>query len=280
MPAALLLLVTLQFLPEQVSLNLVHSARQGNVPLTRAWLAMGAQVDARHGLTGWTALHAAAFYGHLEVARALVDAGANVNARDRRDGTPLMKAVALPGDDAADLVPRKVAILKLLLERGADPQLRDRLGGTAWQTPLILGPPEFVDVFEQAGVRGVREALLMEAIARQDAPGARKWIGLGADVNYKDETGWNAAAEAVLTGNTELIRMVLDAGADPAVSFDQGRTLLMIAALYDRADAIPMLLAAGADPAARSDAGLTALDMARAHGSENAARILSDRMPR
>jgi uncharacterized protein len=78
---------------------------------------------------GWTALHLAAFFGHREVARLLLERGAEVNARSRnttfgRENTPLHAAAAN----------RRTEVARLLIEAGADVNARDRSG----LTPLAL----------------------------------------------------------------------------------------------------------------------------------------------
>jgi ankyrin repeat protein len=61
---------------------------------------------------GWTPLHLAAFFGHLDAARALLDAGADLSAVSRNGmrNTPLHAAAAGRHGDVA----------RLLVERGAD----------------------------------------------------------------------------------------------------------------------------------------------------------------
>lgn len=61
---------------------------------------------------GWTPLHLAAFFGHLDAARALLDAGADKGAfsRNAMRNTPLHAAAAGRHGDVA----------RLLVERGAD----------------------------------------------------------------------------------------------------------------------------------------------------------------
>jgi ankyrin repeat protein len=78
---------------------------------------------------GWTALHLAAFFGHRDLARLLLDRGADVNARSRSDrfarqNTPLHAAAANSQAEVA----------ALLVERGADVNARDGSGFT----PLAL----------------------------------------------------------------------------------------------------------------------------------------------
>ncbi|MEO6236055.1 MAG: ankyrin repeat domain-containing protein [Vicinamibacterales bacterium] len=74
---------------------------------------------------GWTALHLAAFFGHLDATRSLLDAGADVNvvSRNTLTNTPLHAAAA----------GKHVEVALLLLERGASCGTADAGGYTALQ---------------------------------------------------------------------------------------------------------------------------------------------------
>jgi uncharacterized protein len=71
---------------------------------------------------GWTPLHLASFFGQRDACRTLLDAGAAVQALSRNSlrNTPLHAAVA----------GRHTEVGLLLLERGADPSIRDGGGCT------------------------------------------------------------------------------------------------------------------------------------------------------
>ena len=70
---------------------------------------------------GWTPLHYAATKGHLEVMKILLDNHAYIDAASPNASTPLMMA-AMYGTPSA---------VKLLLEAGADPSLKNIQGLTA-----------------------------------------------------------------------------------------------------------------------------------------------------
>jgi ankyrin repeat protein len=72
---------------------------------------------------GETALHRAAHAGDLEIAALLLDSGAEIDAQADDGATPLLKACAYNDN--------RVDIARLLLERGADAQLRNKQGRTA-----------------------------------------------------------------------------------------------------------------------------------------------------
>ena len=96
---------------------LMLAALKGNKDLVRKLIARDADVNK----TGWTPLHYAATGGHLEVMLLLLDEHAYIDAESPNKTTPLMMA-AMYGTPAA---------VRLLLEAGADPTLRNQLGMSA-----------------------------------------------------------------------------------------------------------------------------------------------------
>jgi ankyrin repeat protein len=72
---------------------------------------------------GWTPLHLAAFFGHLDAARLLLDSGADLHAVSRNSlrNTPLHAATA----------GKHTGVAMVLLEHGADPLKTDAGGYTA-----------------------------------------------------------------------------------------------------------------------------------------------------
>lgn len=96
---------------------LMLASLRGHRELVNRLIARRAEVNK----DGWTALHYASTGGHLPVMSLLIGAGAMVNARSPNGTTPLMMA-AHYGNSAA---------VKLLLESGADAQLKNQLGLSA-----------------------------------------------------------------------------------------------------------------------------------------------------
>lgn len=87
----------------------VHDLIEGDPPLVGVW-----------STDGFTPLHLACFFGHLEAARLLLEAGANVGvpARNPMRVQPLHSAAASG----------QVEIVRELLARGADPNARQEGG--------------------------------------------------------------------------------------------------------------------------------------------------------
>ena len=77
--------------------------------LVQALVRAGADVNARGGVTGATALHMAARRGHVGIARMLLDCGAAIDAQDRKGDTPLQRAINC----------RRRLVAQLLVDRGA-----------------------------------------------------------------------------------------------------------------------------------------------------------------
>ena len=96
---------------------LMMAALKGHLELARKLIDRGADVNK----PGWAPLHYAATNGHLAIMELLLEQHAYIDAASPNGSTPLMMA-AHYGTPAA---------VKLLLEDGADPTIRNQLGMTA-----------------------------------------------------------------------------------------------------------------------------------------------------
>jgi len=113
-------------------------------------VAADASLANQYSGDGFTGLGFAAFFGHEEVARALLTMGANAHlaARNTLGVSPLHSACAS----------RSVNVVKLLLDHGADPNAAEGNGMTPLHTAAGGGNREIVDMLLAAGADKTRRA--------------------------------------------------------------------------------------------------------------------------
>jgi len=208
---------------------LSHAARFGHVQMVDLLLARGAPRDARN-LAGATALFSAVEADRTEVARLLIDRGADVNLAGRSGITPVA-AAAYKGNDT---------VVEALLAHGADYRTADATG----KPPIIYA------------AAAARLDVVTRLLARK----------VDANARYPNDLTllmWASGPDeqAPETEAIKVVAHVLDAGAHIDDRDARGRTALMIAAEGGRSEIAKVLLARGADPALKDKAGKRAVDL-------------------
>ena len=107
---------------------LMIASIDGNLPLVKTLVL---QNKALLDHISWTPLHYACAKGHLEVAQFLIANGATVDSMSLGNTTPLMMAVQSGNEQ----------LVKLLLDKGADLQVRNTQGLTAIDIADIYDKP-------------------------------------------------------------------------------------------------------------------------------------------
>ena len=225
---------------------LVYAARTGSLDAARVLLEAGADVNqvTRYG---WSALLAATQNRNYQMGKFLIEHGADVNIANKGGWTPLYLATDnrnLEGGDYPTRTPDMdhLAYLRLLLDAGADPNAR------------MLESTETRTVF------------------------TNQWL---------DEEGATAFLRASQSGDVELMRLLLEHGADPHIYTTLGVTPLAAAAgigwvegitsewsREQTVEAVKMLLDLRIDPDFQADTGRVALHGAAHKGATEVVRIL------
>lgn len=205
---------------------LMVATLDGRDDLLRTLLRWGVPADQRHNATGWTALMVTAMTGQLPMARLLVDKGCDPNRKNRHDKTAL--AIATECD------------------------LREIRGYLDRKT---TDKPEKIDD---------QSINIIAAVKKGDYSKVKEIL-----INHKDECnatttdGATPLMYAAITGQTDLIKLLVDNGADVnAKDYENGWTALMQATYYGKVEAAECLISLNADVGCRAKNNITAFDMA------------------
>lgn len=174
--------------PDPATQRLWDAIAAGDHAAALAAIADGAELEARDG-TGGTPLIAATKAERTDLALALLEAGADPNAKDDIQDSAYLYAGARGLNE----------ILLATLEHGADVTSTNRYGGTA----------------------------LIPASERGQVETVRILLAAGVDVNHINRLNWTALHEAIVLGDgsaehIEVVRLLLDGGADPTIPDGEG----------------------------------------------------------
>ena len=148
-----------------------------------------------------------------------------------------------------------------LIDRGADPNLRNWRGETPLHRAAIRNPDldvhrALIAAGADVNARDDTGATALHRAAGQPSTGrADLLIEAGADVNARDKGGSTPLHEAAGKGVDAGAKILLKHGADPNLPDNTGRTPLHLAYAAERQDMVNRLLEAGANLEARDQYG-------------------------
>jgi len=185
--------------------------------------------------------------GDVAKARRLLAAGASIDDCSRGGAGSL--AHAARGNH--------VEMVRWLLELGADRQTEDALGEAVEQ-----GAVDCLELLLREAGPWDNSLLDNLLAAAPDARTADLLMEAGADIDAIDPTGYFVLKAAAQTGDRELVEHLLRMGAS-VDNTSTGETALHMAVAYDHLPIVRVLLDAGADPNAADVDGWTPLAFAR-----------------
>ena len=221
---------------------LIAAAVENHADAVRVLVAHGAGVDARSApmtyqsrrlgqsilpLGEWTPVMYAARENSLAAGKALIEAGADLDLQDPDGATALVIAIINAHNEFA----------LMLIEAGADPNIADNEAGMG---PLYAA----VDMHRLAVGHGRGTPPAVGAMTAVDV--ARALLAAGADPNAQLKkaimqrthtqgdgalgTGATPLLRAAKSGDIEMVRVLVEGGADPLATLPNGNNALMLAA--------------------------------------------------
>ncbi|XP_031150050.1 oxysterol-binding protein-related protein 1 isoform X1 [Sander lucioperca] len=166
---------------------------------------------------GWTPLHLACYFGHMDAVEKLLKAGADANLQNNMGDTPLHKA-AYTG--------RKEIVL-LLLRYDACSNI---INGTAQIPKDVTEDDEIITMLEAAERRATRrwEEKLLEAAREGDISTLSKLLSgkEAPDIHCRDSVGNTPLHCAAYRGQKQCIIKLLKSGASPSTKNNNDQTAL------------------------------------------------------
>lgn len=179
---------------------------------------------------------------HTQILITILRLGSDldINHKDRKGRTALSSACLARGDSER--------LVQILLDAGADIQIKGRYGVSALQIAASTGHEKIV-------------RMLLEA---------------GADVNAEGGYYDNALIAALIEGHDKVIQLLVEAGADPQARIARYQNALIIASAWGREEVVQELRKEGADKQLRREQITAAIDAARCLGHQKVVQMLLD----
>lgn len=190
---------------------ILRASERASGAVIEALIQKGASVDVRDdpntavdSTYGYTPLHAAAFNGNLSAASALLRHGANVRAREEKyHGTPAGWADYAGHSEVRDLILREPVDIMEAVEYG----LVERVKAILDEDPHALNRPFHDHPLYPRYAEGWHTPLIF-AVTRGQADIVRVLLDRGADVNVLSPEGQKLSEIAHATGHQNIADML------------------------------------------------------------------------
>jgi len=269
---------------------LSFAVRGGNTEMIDVLLQKGTKSDV-YGISGQPLVHEVVVERKMGVVTQLLEHGSSFDVITEEGETPMGAAVVNEDIDMVDLLLGGGVSASPQLEKGNSPLMLAVGSGNVPIAHQLLA----------SGAKADKNALLAKSYSLRDDPLMSLLLNSGADPEAvfpgTDQRVFDAAVQdgatgavrtllaagasigdnlwaALLTGQDDLIHLILDAGADPRQKGPEGEDPLDFCLKQDRYRAARELLAGGADPDALYNESKTWMEHAIREGNSNVAEEL------
>jgi ankyrin repeat protein len=243
---------------------LTLAARANSLDAVKTLLDAGVDVNQPTAY-GWTPLLVATQNRFYQLGTYLLERGADPNKANNGAWTPLYLAVDNRNIEGGDYPVRKgdmshLDFIKLLLEKGADPnaRIRDNTDKRTVFTSMWLnedGATAFLRASQSSDLEVMRLLLAYGADPKIMTVDDVTALQVAAGIGWVEGNTYEWSEDA----NVEAVKLLLALGVDPNIQAQTGRTALHGAGHKGRTEVIQLLVDHGADLAVH-DYGMTGND--------------------
>lgn len=242
--------------------GLTVAASQGDKSLAKILLDLGADVNLRDRKEQRTALHYVSLYGHRDILELLIDHKADINVTDREGNTPLHFAIAENHREIAEKL-TALGARETIAYNVKEP-------GFPWQmlAPLILFP-----LFILLAM-GLSSNNIHMAAGAGDLGKVKRYIEANPGLLNEPSAKFHETPlqEAASSGRLEVVKYLVEKGADCSIRDGSGHTALEKALARGHNDVAQYLLA----HTAKGGGASTPLHAAADSGNIEGVKLLMD----
>ncbi|MHC4534324.1 MAG: ankyrin repeat domain-containing protein [Planctomycetota bacterium] len=213
----------------------LHYAVQNNQKeIVHLLISKNANVTLKTRL-GQTPLHIALDRGNKDIVELLLTKGADINAADNTVNTSLHNAARNGQRD----------IIGLLIDKGADINATNKSNQTSLDIAVQQNHREIVELLL---TNGAKASSIFGAAGVGDLATVKAFLEKGVDANARGiSRGWTALHIAAINGHKEVIKLLLENGADVNAGHNLNRTAAEYAIRGNHNDIVELLISKGAD---------------------------------